>query len=62
MRIWRVKPPALSDEADFDGDDGDGSEGKWAGSIVGEFDDHKYASLVTEPMICILIVFFAGPA
>ncbi|THH28461.1 hypothetical protein EUX98_g5727 [Antrodiella citrinella] len=42
VRIWRVKPPALSDEADFDGDvDGEGAESKWTGGVVGEFDDHK---------------------
>ncbi|KAH8101864.1 WD40 repeat-like protein [Cristinia sonorae] len=40
VRIWRIKPPALSDEVDLNGD-ADGEEAKWTGSIVGEFDDHK---------------------
>ncbi|CAL1708976.1 unnamed protein product [Somion occarium] len=40
VRIWRVKPPALSDELDEDGD-GDGSEGSWSASLVGDFDDHS---------------------
>ncbi|KAI0938538.1 hypothetical protein AcW1_001754 [Taiwanofungus camphoratus] len=40
VRIWRVKPPALGDEMEGDGD-ADGTEGKWSASIVGDFDDHK---------------------
>lgn len=46
MRIWRVKPPILSDELDQEGDvEGDGTEGKWTGHIVGDFDDHKYVTI-----------------
>ena len=41
MRIWRVKPPTPSE--DLDGDETDGTEGKWSASIVGDFDDHKSA-------------------
>lgn len=39
VRIWRVRPPVLSDE--LDGESEGDAEGKWAASIVGEFDDHK---------------------
>ena len=41
MRIGRVKPPTPSE--DLDGDETDGTEGKWSASIVGDFDDHKSA-------------------
>ncbi|EMD34826.1 hypothetical protein CERSUDRAFT_117004 [Gelatoporia subvermispora B] len=41
VRIWRVRPPVLSDE--LDGESEGDAEGKWAASIVGEFDDHKSA-------------------
>ncbi|TBU21691.1 WD40 repeat-like protein [Dichomitus squalens] len=41
VRIWRVKPPTPSE--DLEGDDADGTEGKWSASIVGDFDDHKSA-------------------
>lgn len=54
VRIWRVKPAPLSDEADYDHDgdgEGEGHEPKWGGAtIVGEFDDHKCGtqSIVTK--------------
>lgn len=44
VRIWRVKPPALGDEVDQDGDgDAEGSEGGWTANMVAEFEDHKSA-------------------
>ncbi|OSC98162.1 WD40 repeat-like protein [Trametes coccinea BRFM310] len=47
VRIWRVKPPAPSEEADGFGEDGlgaqEGEAGRWSASIVGDFDDHKSA-------------------
>lgn len=52
VRIWRVKPPALGDEMEGDGD-ADGTEGKWSASIVGDFDDHKSAvtRLLRHPVL-----------
>ena len=40
VRIWRVKPPAPSEDEDDEGVEG--SE-KWSASVVGDFDDHKSA-------------------
>lgn len=41
VRIWRVKPPAVGDEVEGEGEDV--ADGKWSASVVGDFDDHKAA-------------------
>ncbi|KAJ3492262.1 hypothetical protein NLI96_g113 [Meripilus lineatus] len=42
VRIWKVRAPNLGDELEQDGDgEGDGVEGKWTSTVVGDFDDHK---------------------
>ncbi|KAA1476151.1 WD40 repeat-like protein [Dentipellis sp. KUC8613] len=38
VRIWRLKPPALDDDR-MEGAD----EGRWTGSIVADFDHHKFS-------------------
>ncbi|KAH9916226.1 WD40 repeat-like protein [Amylocystis lapponica] len=38
VRIWRARPPTSSDEQDGE-DEAEG--GRWAASVVGDFDDHK---------------------
>ncbi|OBZ78097.1 Nucleoporin seh1 [Grifola frondosa] len=43
VRIWRVKPPTPDDDQDGGDGEADITEGRWSASIVGDFDDHKFA-------------------
>ena len=40
MRIWRVKPVEDNDDSEGEG------EPKWMGTIVADFDHHKFVQLV----------------
>ena len=62
VRIWKVRAPNLGDELEQDGDgEGDGVEGKWTSTVVGDFDDHKSVIVLGTLDMSALTITLIGP-